>query len=55
MPMLIRVGGEIMSVGSVTGTSSPQTFGSITRSVNGVVKAHLAAAVVKVAYPFVLS
>jgi hypothetical protein len=36
----IVVGGEVMSVGSISGTSSPQTFSSVTRSVNGVVKAH---------------
>jgi hypothetical protein len=39
-PVLIRVGGEVMSVGAISGTTSPQTFSSVTRSVNGVAKAH---------------
>lgn len=34
----ITVGGEVMTVTNVTGASSPQTF-TVTRSVNGVVKA----------------
>ena len=54
LPFDIRVGGEVMTVGAVAGASSPQTFSSVTRSVNGVVKAHLAGAPVHVAYPFVL-
>lgn len=54
LPVKIKVGGEIMSVGAVSGTSSPQTFSSVTRSVNGVVKAHVAGEEVHVAYPFVL-
>jgi hypothetical protein len=36
----IMVGGERMTVTDVSGTTSPQTF-TVTRSVNGVVKAHL--------------
>lgn len=39
-PVLIRMGGEVMSVGAISGTSSPQTFSSVTRSVNGVIKGH---------------
>nr|UXE44744.1 hypothetical protein Hi04_10k_c361_00008 [uncultured bacterium] len=38
-PFDILVGGERMTVTSITGSSSPQTF-TVTRSVNGVVKAH---------------
>lgn len=38
-PFDVMVGGERMTVTAVTGTSSPQTF-TVTRSVNGVVKAH---------------
>lgn len=55
MPISITIDGEIMSVGAVSGASSPQTFSSVTRSVNGVVKAHSAGAQVHVAYPFYLS
>jgi hypothetical protein len=39
MPIPIRVGGEVMNVTAVSGTTSPQTF-TVTRSVNGIVKAH---------------
>ena len=39
MPFDILVGGERMTVTSVTGTTSPQTF-TVTRSINGIVKAH---------------
>lgn len=42
VPVSILVGGEQMTVGAITGSSSPQTFSSVTRSVNGVVKAHTA-------------
>jgi hypothetical protein len=55
MPIKITIGGERMSVGAVSGTSSPQTFSSVTRSVNGVVKSHSSGAEVHVTYPFVLS
>ena len=34
-----NVGGERVTVTNITGASSPQTF-TVTRSVNGVVKAH---------------
>lgn len=40
--LTVIVGGEEMLVGTITGTSSPQTFSSVTRSVNGVIKAHSA-------------
>jgi hypothetical protein len=39
-PVLIKMGGEVMSVGAISGSTSPQTFSSVTRSVNGVVKGH---------------
>lgn len=42
VPFDILVGGERMTVGAVAATASPQTFSSVTRSVNGVVKAHSA-------------
>lgn len=41
----IGVGGEQMTVTNITGASSPQTF-TVTRSVNGIVKSHSAAAAV---------
>lgn len=44
MPIEFTVDGEVISVGAVSGTSSPQTFSSVTRSVNSVVKSHLAGA-----------
>lgn len=54
LPFDIKVGGEVMTVGAVSGTSSPQTFSSVTRSVNGVVKAQTAGTAVHVAYPFII-
>jgi len=41
-PVPVMIGGEEMSVGVISGSTSPQTFSSVTRSVNGVVKAHSA-------------
>lgn len=49
-PFDIMVGGERMTVTNVTGTSNPQTL-TVTRSVNGVVKAHAAGAEVRLADP----
>ncbi|MEV6413841.1 hypothetical protein [Kribbella sp. NPDC051718] len=40
-PFDIQVGGERITVQNITGTSSPQTFSPVIRSVNGVVKSHL--------------
>lgn len=53
-PFDIRVGGEVMTVTAVTGTSSPQTF-TVTRSVNGVTKAHDSGTDVRLAYPSIIS
>jgi hypothetical protein len=50
-PMDLDVDGEVVTLTAVTGTSSPQT-GTITRSVNGVVKAHDAGALVRLAEVF---
>ncbi|MFE5544556.1 hypothetical protein ACFQ71_12140 [Streptomyces sp. NPDC056534] len=52
-PFDIVIGGERMTVTNLTGASSPQTF-TVTRSVNGVVKAHLAAAPVSLADPLAI-
>ncbi|MFC0628539.1 hypothetical protein [Kribbella deserti] len=48
MPIPIMIGGEEMSLTAVTGTGNPQSF-TVTRSVNGVVKAHSAGDVVRLA------
>ncbi|MDH2425789.1 hypothetical protein [Sphaerisporangium sp. TRM90804] len=54
MPFDIVIGGEAMRVTAISGTSSPQTF-TVTRSVNGVVKTHLAGAQVRLRYPVVFA
>ena len=41
-PFDINIGGERMTVSNITSATSPQTFTISARSVNGVVKAHLA-------------
>lgn len=53
-PVLIKMGGELMSVGAISGASTPQTFSSVTRSVNGVVKSHSIGEQVNVAQPVYL-
>ncbi|MEU5361132.1 hypothetical protein ACFY9R_26605 [Streptomyces albidoflavus] len=47
-PVPIQVGGEVMEATAIVGAASPQAF-TVTRSVNGVVKAHPAAAPVRLA------
>jgi hypothetical protein len=49
-PVDINVGGERMTVTDIAGAASPQAF-TVTRSVNGVVKAHLAGALVELWHP----
>lgn len=49
-PFSITVGGEQVTVTAVAGAASPQTF-TVTRSVNGVVKAQTSGAVVELAPP----
>jgi hypothetical protein len=53
-PFDIMVAGEQMTVTTITGTGSPQTF-HVTRSVNGVVKAHVAGEDVRLYAPPILS
>lgn len=53
-PFDISVGGERMTVSVITGTGSPQTF-HVTRSVNGVVKAHAAGEHLRLFTPSVLA
>jgi hypothetical protein len=45
LPLDIEIGGEQMTVTAISGATSPQTF-TVTRSVNGVAKAHSSGAVV---------
>jgi hypothetical protein len=51
-PFDVVIGGEVMRVTNVTGSSSPQTF-TVTRSINGVVKTHAAGAQVRLHHPVV--
>jgi hypothetical protein len=53
-PFDIDLEGEQVTVTAVTGSSSPQTF-TVTRSVNGVVKAHNSAVAVKLWKPGVIA
>jgi len=50
--LTIIIDGETMTVSAISGASSPQTF-TVTRSVNGIVKAHAAGATVLVYRPLV--
>jgi hypothetical protein len=50
-PFNVKIAGEVMTVTAVSGTSSPQTA-TVTRSVNGVVKAHSSGELVRLASPF---
>lgn len=49
-PFDVIVSGERITVSKITGSSSPQTF-TVARSVNGVVKSHLAGEPVSLFYP----
>lgn len=49
-PFDVAIDGERITVTNITGASSPQAF-TITRSVNGVVRAHLAGADVRLWFP----
>lgn len=51
-PINVMVGGEVITVSGITSATSPQTFAISARSVNGVVKAHLADDPVQVADRF---
>lgn len=53
-PFDIMMGGERITVTNITGTSTPQTF-TVTRSVNGVVKAHSTGEDVRLAQPSYLA
>lgn len=49
-PIPVKIGGEVMSVTAITGTTSPQTA-TVIRSVNGVVKTHSSGEFVRLATP----
>ncbi|GHA28607.1 hypothetical protein GCM10010372_30490 [Streptomyces tauricus] len=53
-PFDIRVGGEVMTVTGISGTSSPQSF-TVVRAVNGVEKAQASETVVELAQPMIVS
>lgn len=51
LPLTLVMEGEQITVPTITGTSSPQTFSGVTRSVNGIVKAQAAGADIRLATP----
>lgn len=53
-PLDVEVGGEVIRVTAISGTSSPQAF-TIERSVNGVSKSHDAGVAVSLAQPMILA
>ncbi len=53
-PFDMAIGGEIVKVTNVTGSASPQTF-TVTRSINGVVKAHAVGTAVRLAEPMLVA
>ncbi|MEU3203577.1 hypothetical protein ABZ702_06770 [Streptomyces cyaneofuscatus] len=53
-PFDVQLGGEVVTVTAITGASSPQSF-TVTRSVNGIVKAHGAGADVRLAEPAIVA
>ncbi|MGH3097908.1 MAG: alkaline phosphatase D family protein [Streptosporangiales bacterium] len=54
MPFDVECGGETVTVTGITGAASPQAF-TVIRSVNGVVVAHDAGEVVRLAHPAVIA
>jgi hypothetical protein len=48
--LLVKLGGEVVSVTSITGTTNPQTF-TVVRGINGITKGHAADTPVSLAYP----
>ncbi|MFI1889810.1 hypothetical protein [Streptomyces jumonjinensis] len=53
-PFALRVGGEVVTVTAISGTSAPQTA-TVTRSVNGVIKLHPAGTDARLAQPTYLA
>jgi hypothetical protein len=55
LALSIKVGGEVMTVDTIGAyAAGKQAFSSVTRSVNGIVKAHSAADAINIAKPFYL-
>lgn len=54
LPFDVSVGGEVVTVTTITGASSPQAF-TVTRSVNGVAKPQTAGTDVRLTHPMILS
>jgi hypothetical protein len=52
-PADVIMGGEQLTVTGITGAANPQTM-TVTRSINGVVKAHTAGEDIRLAYPAIL-
>lgn len=50
-PIDVQIGGEVIRLNNAPGATLPQTFTGVTRSVNGVVKAHSAGAQMRLAHP----
>lgn len=50
-PLDVVMDGERMTVGAISGASSPQTFSSVTRAVNGVSRSHSAGADIRLFTP----
>ncbi|MFE5996777.1 hypothetical protein ACFQ6C_07765 [Streptomyces sp. NPDC056454] len=53
-PFDVVLGGEVVTVTSITGVSSPQTF-TVIRAVNGIVKPHVRATDVRLAQPTIVA
>ncbi len=51
-PLNVMMGGELMTISGIVNSTSPQTFTISARSVNGVVKSHLATTSIDVAQGF---
>ena len=54
-PFDILLGGEVMTVTAISGTSNPQTFTIGARSVNGIVKSHDAGTPLALAHPMIIA
>ncbi|MFF2960481.1 hypothetical protein ACFVT1_16555 [Streptomyces sp. NPDC057963] len=54
MPFDVRLGGEVVTVHSISGATSPQTF-TVTRAVNGIAKAHSSGTDVRLAVPTIVA
>ncbi|MFH8369203.1 hypothetical protein [Streptomyces sp. NPDC018031] len=50
MPIDVQVGGEVMRVTAISGTTSPQTF-TVARAINGISKAHASGTDLRLATP----